>query len=35
MLEGVLLIGLIRVSFDKNKSYVHDEYACLADCPIS
>ncbi len=34
-LEGVLLIGLIRASFDKNKSYVHDEYARLAGCPIS
>jgi ATP-dependent exoDNAse (exonuclease V) alpha subunit len=29
-LEGVLLIGLIRASFDKNKSYMHDEYARLA-----
>ncbi len=34
-LEGVLLIGLIRASFDKNKSCVHDEYARLAGCPIS
>ncbi len=36
-LEGVLLMGLIRASFDKSKSYVHDEYALLADnyCPIS
>jgi len=32
-----LLMGLIRASFDKSKSYVHDEYALLADnyCPIS
>ncbi len=34
-LEGVLLIGLIIASFDKNKTYVHDEYARLAGCPIS
>lgn len=36
-LEGVLLIGLIRASFDKNKTYAHDECARLAaaGCPIS
>jgi len=34
-LEDVLLVGLLRASFDKNKSCVHDEYARLASCPIS
>ena len=34
-LEGVLLVGLLRASFDKNKSCVHDEYACLARCHVS
>ena len=34
-LEGVLLVGLLRASFDKNKSCVHDEYAHLARCPTS
>ena len=34
-LEGVLLVGLLRASFDKNKSCEHDEYACLARCPVS
>ena len=35
MLEGILLIGLIRASFDKNKTYLHDEYVCtLGCCPI-
>ena len=34
-LEGVLLVGLLRASFDKNKGCVHDEYARFARCPIS
>ena len=29
-LDGVLLVGLLSASFDKNKSCVHDEYARLA-----
>ena len=37
-LEGVLLIGLLRAVFDKNKSCVHGEYiylhARLAGCPV-
>ena len=34
-LDGVLLVGLLTASFDKNKSCVHDEYARLARYPYS
>ena len=33
-LQGVLLVGLIRASFDKNECSVHNESAHLAGCPI-
>ena len=29
-LDGVLLVGLLRAFFDKNKSCVHEEYERLA-----
>jgi len=34
-LQGVLLIGLLVESFDRNMSCVHDEYARLAGRPIT
>lgn len=33
-MQGVMLVGLSRVSFRKHNPKVHEEYARLANCPI-
>ena len=33
-MDGVMLVGLTRGSFNKNKIEVHDEYDRLSHCPI-
>ena len=34
-MDGVMLVGLTRASFNKNKTEVHDEYDRLSRCPIT